>query len=563
MSSERKESQNRPLVDSRKLPIEKMLQGPWSSGDITQGLPHLTGNNVGKVEYDPGFAYSADDLDPYRGLAHPLPTGRVPPLPEQDFVGDGDGLPESLRGMNSVLGQVGSLRPVLPDGVGVGSAQAEAASKYGEELRAASEQAQSLIYHLKRFNNWVKATLISKASKEPEQKGLRVLDLACGKGGDLGKWAAHPDKVERYVASDIAYGSLEHLIERMKGDHLLVDRWRKTPVLLFEADLGKHDAQRDILKVWKSSWTSSNGLEGTWENAVPLSNEDIFDVVSMQFALHYMAQTEERMRHFLHQVSRRLRHNGIFVATTMDSRVLVQLLMGHAEDTWDPIQGRNALTLDINDERDENLLHIAFAESRESYVRQDCFDSDRRGPFGLEYTFALRETELNKNAVDDVPEWMLPLEVLKVLAAENNLELETAQNFHEFYTNEVQHAHSKKLLVDMHVFNPEGTMNATEWRIAGMYMALIFRKTSEKGMEGCTGTVLYDHPPSPEGDPPGQEICASPEGTPPSWQGPPPKFRPHTPDHPPPGWHQSPYDEFVPKSPEGPPPELDDSEGKV
>lgn len=45
--------------------------------------------------------------------------------------------------------------------------------------------------------------------------GLRVLDLACGKGGDLGKWASHPDGVEKYVGSDIAFGSLQHLIERM------------------------------------------------------------------------------------------------------------------------------------------------------------------------------------------------------------------------------------------------------------------------------------------------------------------------------------------------------------
>lgn len=57
--------------------------------------------------------------------------------------------------------------------------------------------------------------LIAKASKDPGRTGLRVLDLACGKGGDLGKWAAHPDGVELYVGSDIAFGSLEHLIERM------------------------------------------------------------------------------------------------------------------------------------------------------------------------------------------------------------------------------------------------------------------------------------------------------------------------------------------------------------
>lgn len=54
----------------------------------------------------------------------------------------------------------------------------------------------------------------------------------------------------------------------------------------------------------------------------------------MQFALHYMGQTEGRLRRFLHEVSRHLRVGGVFIATTMDSRVLMQLLMGHAEQSW-------------------------------------------------------------------------------------------------------------------------------------------------------------------------------------------------------------------------------------
>ncbi|CAN0537771.1 unnamed protein product, partial [Scytosiphon promiscuus] len=54
----------------------------------------------------------------------------------------------------------------------------------------------------------------------------------------------------------------------------------------------------------------------------------------MQFALHYMGQTEARMRRFMHEVSRHLRIGGIFIATTMDSRVLIQLLMGQAEQSW-------------------------------------------------------------------------------------------------------------------------------------------------------------------------------------------------------------------------------------
>lgn len=104
-----------------------------------------------------------------------------------------------------------------------------------------------------------------------------MLDLACGKGGDLGKWATHPDGIEKYVGSDIAFGSLEHLVERLASECFKRKRtlpttghaafmsiiipyighcfstesvekggrtsWRKIPVKLFEADLGQNDVQ--------------------------------------------------------------------------------------------------------------------------------------------------------------------------------------------------------------------------------------------------------------------------------------------------------------------------------
>ncbi|CAM9351246.1 unnamed protein product, partial [Discosporangium mesarthrocarpum] len=459
------------ILDGLKQP-QQDKQLVTSKRDLSPSMPkistsgEITVKGYGEVvPYDPGHMYTVLELDPYQGQPPPFPMGRVPPLPDPYSGGEENCLQGSVGAVNASHAHQ-SVDGAQEQHQGMrDSAQAEAALKYGDELRTASEQAHSLIYHLKRFNNWVKITLIAKASKDPargKEAGLRVLDLACGKGGDLGKWAVHPHKLERYVASDIAYGSLLHLLERMKKG-----KWhRGGSVILFEADLGRHDVQKDTLKVWRGSSTSEN-MEGKWESAVPLVEGDVFDVVSMQFALHYMAQSEKRMRHFLAEVSRRLRPEGLFIATTMDSRVLIRLLMGHAQESWDPTRGKSPLSVHINDERDQHLLSITFTDPRECYVRQESEESDNRGPFGLEYRFILRETELNKNAVDDIPEWMIPIEVLKDLAMEYGLEMVTAENFHDYYTNEIQNSKSKKLLSAMHVFNPEGTINATEWRIVG------------------------------------------------------------------------------------------------
>ncbi|KAL0353555.1 UNVERIFIED_CONTAM: cap guanine-N7 methyltransferase 1 [Sesamum angustifolium] len=64
------------------------------------------------------------------------------------------------------------------------------------------EREASPIIHLKKLNNWIKSVLIQLYTK----KGDAVLDLACGKGGDLIKW--DKAKIGYYVGIDIANGSV-------------------------------------------------------------------------------------------------------------------------------------------------------------------------------------------------------------------------------------------------------------------------------------------------------------------------------------------------------------------
>ena len=62
---------------------------------------------------------------------------------------------------------------------------------YSGLTRTLDTRWQSRIYHMRSFNGWVKATQIQDLNPYTKTSGkngpLRVLDLACGKGGDLGK----------------------------------------------------------------------------------------------------------------------------------------------------------------------------------------------------------------------------------------------------------------------------------------------------------------------------------------------------------------------------------------
>ncbi|KAJ1998332.1 mRNA cap guanine-N7 methyltransferase, partial [Coemansia sp. S85] len=66
---------------------------------------------------------------------------------------------------------------------------------------------------LRLFNNWVKSILIGMHTF----RGCKVLDLGCGKGGDLRKWSyAH---IGEYVGMDIAQVSVTQAQKRYTDMH--------------------------------------------------------------------------------------------------------------------------------------------------------------------------------------------------------------------------------------------------------------------------------------------------------------------------------------------------------
>lgn len=96
------------------------------------------------------------------------------------------------------------------------------------------QREHSPIIGLKSFNNWIKAVMIAKfarpairetnsrpegmefvGSKRRPKYTARVLDLGCGKGGDLGKWAKA--EIANYVGVDIADVSIDQARERWAG----------------------------------------------------------------------------------------------------------------------------------------------------------------------------------------------------------------------------------------------------------------------------------------------------------------------------------------------------------
>jgi mRNA (guanine-N7-)-methyltransferase len=73
---------------------------------------------------------------------------------------------------------------------------------------------KSDVFQLKALNNWIKSVLIAEATYET--RAQRVLDLCCGKGGDLVKWTKVPS-LKNLVGVDIADVSVKQATERFKA----------------------------------------------------------------------------------------------------------------------------------------------------------------------------------------------------------------------------------------------------------------------------------------------------------------------------------------------------------
>lgn len=162
--------------------------------------------------------------------------------------------------------------PTTSSSAAWGKDQRVAEGFYNALKRDKGSRNQSLIFHMRKLNNWVKSQLInSLRPAEPTARELEVLDLACGKGGDFTKWRDLTRRfpIARYVGVDIAKTSLVDAIGRYHSDKNI--RAALGSVLTLGcADLGATDLVYDDIEVWEAT-------EDAWSARPLLEEDDQFD----------------------------------------------------------------------------------------------------------------------------------------------------------------------------------------------------------------------------------------------------------------------------------------------
>ncbi|KAI8809918.1 guanine-N(7)-methyltransferase [Cladochytrium replicatum] len=173
---------------------------------------------------------------------------------------------------------------------------ADRARKVAEHYNAREDvgrvkRKQSPIFHLKAFNNWIKSALIGRYTKP----GNLVLDMCCGKGGDLLKFQSQ--RISHLVGVDIAEQSIEHARERYSSGRFQ-----------FSAEYHAADCfVVDLMELFPE-------------------NRNQFDVANVQFAFHYSFETEAKARRGLQNITESLKPGGVFIGTIPNAYQLVRKL---------------------------------------------------------------------------------------------------------------------------------------------------------------------------------------------------------------------------------------------
>ncbi|XP_062342519.1 mRNA cap guanine-N7 methyltransferase [Osmerus eperlanus] len=315
-------------------------------------------------------------------------------------------------------------------------------------------RSQSRIFFMRNFNNWLKSVLIGEIMDKvrPNRRQVSVLDLGCGKGGDLLKW--RKGHINHLVCADIAEVSVDQCRSRyddMKKRGNPHDR-------IFSAEFIAADCTKELL-------------------SDKLQDPDMsFDVCSCQFVYHYSFETQQQADMMLRNACERLRPGGFFIGTTPDAYELVKRVEASSSCSF----GNEVFSVTFQNKGDYPL-------------------------FGCKYDF-------NLEGVVNVPEFLVYFPLLQEMAKRYNMRLVYKKTFSQFFQKHISDEQHRSLMQRMQALEPYpadsrtkascpdspeqyeharshsetpgarmplGTLSKSEWEATSIYMVFVFEKMEQ------------------------------------------------------------------------------------
>lgn len=159
--------------------------------------------------------------------------------------------------------------------------------------------------NLRRINNFIKTGILMNYVKKDDV----VLDLGCGKGGDLKKYQSL--KIKKYVGVDVSEKSIEEAISRAKKLKIS-----------FITQFCIKDAYNDELLFGGSAKTGA--CTGKFVRFATLNQ---FDVITSQFSFHYAFFDNKSLQTSVANISANLKPGGFFIITVPRKNIITNRIL--------------------------------------------------------------------------------------------------------------------------------------------------------------------------------------------------------------------------------------------
>lgn len=357
----------------------------------------------------------------------------------------------------------------------------------------------SNIKGLRKFNNWIKSCIIQRYSPDEDHapgsreagrssgRELLILDVGCGKGGDLNKWQQAPQPVQLYVGLDPADVS----IEQARG------RYRSMASRGGRGGYGRHGSSRlfdgrfHVKDCYGETIEDLDIIQQVGFDPSPMNRRG-FDVVSMMFSMHYAFESETNARNMLRNVAGALKKGGRFLGCIPNSDIISEKVRAFnakaaakreaaaaaaapadaekANGTPPPAEPEDG---ELEEGEEEPTAEWGNSIYRVRFPGKTPDDGIFRPAFGWKYSFFLEE------AVEEVPEYVVPWEAFRALAEDFNLELQFHKPFNEIWEMEKDDRELGPLSERMGVRERGGgplLLSDDEFEAASFYLGFCFYK---------------------------------------------------------------------------------------
>lgn len=189
---------------------------------------------------------------------------------------------------------------------------------------------------VRKFHNDIKRNMLSEYMKKIKKgrarrsRPIQLLDLACGRGGDIHKWMDMG--VDRVVAIDTDHEAIAEARARLRDT--LARSKRTTSVDFICLDILAQNTPMDLISELKRIYGATNWFE--------------FELVSMHFSLQYFVEDDKELLRILKFISQRIAPGGYFYGTCPREDKILALLGGSDE--------YKSEILKINKTRDSGIL---------------------------------------------------------------------------------------------------------------------------------------------------------------------------------------------------------------